>query len=114
MHAKMTRDRKKCFISTMEHAIDELEQELSRLRSSLSSEDDVPVQAIRNDEIVSSNDVDEVPSSSMITPELTALPSPDDAASGCVEGSLVLVESSSSSSHEISAKRVCHGFSLDG
>lgn len=102
----------------MEHAIEELEQELSRLRSSLGPEDDVSEQASRKDEIIASNDINEIVSSnvvqevasSMVTPELTALPSPDDTPSGCVEGLLVLVESS----HEVSAKRVCHGFSLDG
>lgn len=35
MHAKMTRDRKKCFIAAVERTIDELEAENQRLRDAL-------------------------------------------------------------------------------
>jgi hypothetical protein len=35
MHAKMTRDRKKCFIATIEKTIDELESDVNRMRSIL-------------------------------------------------------------------------------
>jgi hypothetical protein len=37
MHAKMTRDRKKCFIKTIESTIDDLERENKRLRDLLST-----------------------------------------------------------------------------
>ena len=36
MHAKMTRDRKKCFIATIEKTIEDLENENNRMRSLLS------------------------------------------------------------------------------
>jgi hypothetical protein len=35
MHAKMTRDRKKCFIATIEKTIDELESDVKRMRDIL-------------------------------------------------------------------------------
>lgn len=35
MHAKMTRDRKKCFIATIEKTIDELESDVNRMRDIL-------------------------------------------------------------------------------
>jgi hypothetical protein len=36
MHAKMTRDRKKCFIAAVERTIEELEAENQRMRDALS------------------------------------------------------------------------------
>jgi len=36
MHAKMTRDRKKCFIATIEKTIEELEADIRRMKSVLS------------------------------------------------------------------------------
>ena len=63
MHAKMTRDRKKCFISTMEKAIDDLEKELASLRCCL-----LQGQSSKVDESGNDNKV--------VTPELTARPSP--------------------------------------
>ena len=63
MHAKMTRDRKKCFISTMEKAIDDLEKELASLRCCL-----LQGQCKSTEENTGSN--------MMVTPELTARPSP--------------------------------------
>jgi hypothetical protein len=35
MHAKMTRDRKKCFIATIEQTINELESDVKRMRDFL-------------------------------------------------------------------------------
>lgn len=35
MHAKMTRDRKKCFISTIEKTIDELESDIKQMKDIL-------------------------------------------------------------------------------
>jgi hypothetical protein len=35
MHAKLTRDRKKCFISTIESTIGDLEDDISRMRNIL-------------------------------------------------------------------------------
>jgi hypothetical protein len=63
MHAKMTRDRKKCFISTMEKAIEELERELASLRCCL-----LHGQCNMSQE----SNIDNI----MVTPELTARPSP--------------------------------------
>jgi hypothetical protein len=100
MHAKMTRDRKKCFIATMEKAIDELEQELARMRSIVGRDDSEQGM----DEVLTTPDLKAV--ASMVTPELTALPCPDEAPASCTE--------SVASMEEPTAKRVCHGFSLDG
>lgn len=63
MHAKMTRDRKKCFISTMEKAIDDLEKELASLRCSLLQGQ-------------CKSTVENTGNNIMVTPELTARPSP--------------------------------------
>jgi hypothetical protein len=93
MHAKMTRDRKKCFITTMEKAIEELEKELNHLRSSLSLD-----------------------STNSVTPELTARPSPS-YTSTSMEHDLEINDTDSSllfppeQDHQ-PKKRTCHGFSL--
>jgi hypothetical protein len=115
MHAKMTRDRKKCFISTMEKAIDELEKELASLRCCL-------LQGQRGTMNESSSD------NKVVTPELTARPSPtytsvpadhhdDMTSSNPTDPSMTLFCSDQqhqrSEDDDRSTKRIRHGFSLD-
>jgi hypothetical protein len=104
-HAKMTRNRKKCFVATLEQAIVDLERELTSLRSRVNISCDQTVTA-----------------RSMVTPELSAVPSPPlDVVSS---SSLVSVEDEPFNDSKRSgeflrndagpAKRLCrHGFSLD-
>ena len=109
MHAKMTRDRKKCFISATEKAIEELEQELARMRSIVQSLDDSSSSSSSTpatDKVCSQDTILDV-ANIMVTPELTARPSPEDTRSS---NNVPL----RSCSHEPSPKRVCHGFLLDG
>lgn len=56
MHAKMTRDRKKNFIATIEQTIADLEEENARMRNLLSNHNVTPV----------------------TSPELRAMPTPED------------------------------------
>jgi hypothetical protein len=103
MHAKMTRDRKKCFIATVQKAIDDLEQELVRLRRGLSEQerdDDAPMSSSTGNH------------HNLVTPELTARPSPPSSSSSNRSFSSA-VSSSFRSSDQQQKKRVCHGFSLD-
>lgn len=114
MHAKMTRDRKKCFISTMEKAIDELEKELASLRCCL-------LQGQRSTMNESSSD------NKVVTPELTARPSPtytsvpadhhDMTSSNPTDPSMTLFcsdrQHQRSEDDDRSTKRIRHGFSLD-
>ena len=108
MHAKMTRDRKKCFLATMEKSIDDLEQELARLRSMLRMSDDSELMAC--DTLCTEGAKETL---NMVTPELAPLPSPDDTAVSCRMESIVTA-SLPSSPEEQDAKRPCHGFLLDG
>jgi hypothetical protein len=105
MHAKMTRDRKKCFITTMERAIEELEKELICLRSSLSN---------GQDNSSSCHDSTNLP---VVTPELSARPSPfytstslDNGFGASSTDPLLLFHPAHESQPK---KRSCHGFSLD-
>ena len=115
MHAKMTRDRKKCFMSTMVKAIEELGQELASLRQSLQQEqgEATPMTAMSS----SASSIQE--SSNMITPELTSRPSPPYTSSSIqTVSSFISSQSSSPNPEEPSPqsnihepeKRVCHGF----
>ena len=112
MHAKMTRDRKKCFISTMEQAIENLEKELSSLRCCLLQGQDDTIKESSSEKKV-------------VTPELTARPSPtytssvpadtnDLTSSNPKDPSMTLFCSDQHQQrHDVrSTKRIRHGFSL--
>ena len=95
MHAKMTRDRKKCFIATIEKTIEDLENENSRMRSLLSK-----LSASKFSQLVTP----------MNSPELSSSESPqipDD------EGIESHFNGADNGKEEKPAKRVCHGFRLD-
>ena len=113
MHAKMTRDRKKCFISTMEKAIDDLEKELASLRCCL-------LQGKCNTTQGNTGD------NAMVTPELTARPSPsyspvpsdrhDCTPSNSTNPSMMLFlpdQQHQGSDDDRRSKRSRHGFLLD-
>lgn len=100
MHAKMTRDRKKCFIATVEKTIEELEKENNRMKSMLSK-----LSAAKFSQLVT-------PAAS---PSLSASEAPhiseDD------EGSVYSQADSEDAERENverAPKRACHGFRLDG
>ena len=114
MHAKMTRDRKKCFISTMEKAIEDLERELASLRCCL-----LHGQSKMSQEC----DID----NRMVTPELTARPSPfytsvpsddhhDDTTSKSTDPSIMLLfpdQQQEKCDNDDRPTKRRHGFSLD-
>lgn len=94
MHAKMTRDRKKCFIATISKTIDDLENENNRMRSLLSK-----LTASKFSQLVTP----------MNSPELTASNGPyipEDESS-------VYSHGADTGDQPKAPKRVCHGFSLD-
>lgn len=112
MHAKMTRDRKKCFISTMEKAIEDLERELASLRCCLLH---------RQCNTAQESSLDNV----MVTPELTSRPSPsytsapsdhhDNTSSNSIDPSMMLFnpdQQYQERDDDRPTKRR-HGFSLD-
>jgi hypothetical protein len=112
MHAKMTRDRKKCFISTMEKAIEDLGKELANLRCLLQGQQDTVKDTFSD--------------STVVTPELTARPSPvytsvpvdhhDLTPSKSTDPSMTLFSSNQQykkSHDDRSTKRIRHGFCLD-
>ena len=90
----MTRDRKKCFIATIEKTIEDLENENNRMRSLLSK-----LTASKFSQLVTP----------VHSPELTATKSPQ-----ILEDETPLVSrSADSGDEEKPPKRACHGFSLD-
>ena len=94
MHAKMTRDRKKCFIATIEKTIEDLENENKRMRDMLSK-----IATSKFSQLVTP----------MNSPELGSSqgpPIPDDNLS-------VASPETEEANQESRAKRPCHGFSLD-
>lgn len=94
MHAKMTRDRKKCFIATIEKTIDELEKENDRMRSLLSK-----LSAAKFSQLVTP----------ITSPMLSSSDDPhvsEDDGSACSHA-----DSEEGNCRE--SKRACHGFSLD-
>lgn len=93
MHAKMTRDRKKCFIATIEKTIDDLEKENNRMRSVLSK-----MSASKFSQFVTP----------MTSPNLTATEAPHITDDGSEFSQEVDSEDDTRES-----KRNCHGFSLD-
>jgi len=75
MHAKMIRDRKKCFIKTVQSTIDELEHENARLRSLLAIDaNDNDATDIENKQTPSSRKWET--GTMIVTPELSAARSP--------------------------------------
>jgi Basic region leucine zipper len=108
-HAKMTRHRKKCFVATLEQAILDLERELASLRSRVNSN--------------SSSSNQTTTARSMVTPELSSVPSPplDVVPSSCLVETFHDVSKRSGDSlynddddDSPTNKRVCrHGFLLD-
>jgi hypothetical protein len=94
MHAKMTRDRKKCFIAKIEKTIEELESDIARMKGVLQK---VSHHAAQHQLVT--------PASS---PELQPRPSPsihDDGAESSVY-------SATNDSETTSPKRTRHDFSL--
>jgi hypothetical protein len=92
MHAKMTRDRKKCFITTIQKTIDDLENENNRMRGMLAK------------------------FSSLVTPVTSPDIGPSDAPSIPGEDDAASVFSQGTNSADVEArqvKRTRHGFSLD-
>ena len=95
MHAKMTRDRKKCFIATIEKTIEDLENENNRMRSLLSK-----LSASKFSQLVTPVHSPQLTSSQgphIPDDEVTYSPGADDAVDD----------------REKPPKRACHGFSLD-
>lgn len=102
MHAKMTRDRKKCFVSAIEKTIQDLEDDIERMRGVLrkvSGLQDCQSSAITVKE-------SKLVSSCKITPSTSPELMPSNEEFGMDQGS-------PSPCFEPSAKRLCHGFSLD-
>lgn len=96
MHAKMTRDRKKCFIATIEKTIEDLENENNRMRSLLSK-----LAASKFSQLVTP-----VHSPALSSSQGPHIPDDEAAAySPCVDDNSV--------ENEKPPKRACHGFSLD-
>lgn len=127
MHAKMTRDRKKCFISTMEKAIDELEQELTKLRASMQQTTTVVSGFLSGPEIKKSTPATTAAdcNSNLVSPDLGARPSPSPASSSTYAAGSCNPEDHSNSDDDVIQKQsisskklrptICHhGFSLDG
>jgi hypothetical protein len=97
MHAKMTRDRKKCFIATIQKTIDDLENENNRMRDMLSKISSSKFSSL----------VTPVTSPDLRPSEAPSIPGEDDAASTYSQGT------HSADIEERHAKRTRHGFSLD-
>lgn len=115
MHAKMTRDRKKSFIATTEKTIEDLERDIARMRSILNiaaddEEQDVVPTSVGT-EGVGPTTKQTKRKVSVISPELTALPSPPEENSSSLKAVSRDRDEMTSPNHH---KRVCHGFSLDG
>jgi hypothetical protein len=126
----MTRDRKKCFVSTMEQAIADLEKEMARIRSILALDSD---HRPANDKTLSSPQIESLPSTqeattatagaaslkvnvAAVTPEFSALPSPKDRSSSSpptTSAEEKLSPKFAFPAYQQRTKRACHGFSLD-
>lgn len=88
----MTRDRKKCFIATIEKTIENLEKENNRMRSLLSK-----LAATKFSQLVTP----------MNSPELTSSQAPH------IPEDEPVQDSTDAFDKEKPPKRACHGFSLD-
>ena len=94
----MTRDRKKCFIATIEKTIEDLENENNRMRSLLSK-----LAATKFSQLVTP----------MNSPELTSSPGPHIPEDEPTASTANTKGTSDTVDKEKSPKRACHGFSLD-
>jgi hypothetical protein len=109
MHAKMTRDRKKCFIATMEKTIEDLEKECERMRNILAKV--APTTAAGTAQTVSP----------LTSPELAAVQAPvsdgEETTLGIADNSEESLDGSSAPARDAKSlppkKRARHGFSLD-
>jgi hypothetical protein len=97
MHAKMTRDRKKCFITTIQKTIDDLENENNRMRGMLAKISSAKFSSL----------VTPVTSPDIRPSDAPSIPGEDDAASVFSQGT------NSADVEARQAKRARHGFSLD-
>lgn len=98
----MTRDRKKCFIATMEKTIEELEHDIARMRGLLKQ------LAPDEEEPQTEDKAQNLPAVTPLTsPDLSAMQSPED------DDDDASAYSQPATEEEPHPKRVCHGFSLD-
>ena len=106
MHAKMTRDRKKCFIATIEKTVEELESDISKMKNILAK--------------VSSSKTRHQMVTPMTSPELTPAEAPnnlDDDDSSSVYSQPAAVAATAVNDEDEQqqvppTKRAHHGFSL--
>ena len=130
MHAKMTRDRKKCFIATIEKTIDDLERENNRMREILAKVSSTSAFPSVDSITIPTTAASKTVITPITSPELTGSDGPSwtdggdeneqaDGASSVISGQAAVApecesRDSKDSNEERPCKRVAHGFTLDG